>query len=402
MAELLPSWYDVLKLSDILCLVVALIADSRHVVEHVFELYMVNLTNMIRKEEWNNSRHKQAVAIGKHPVYWVGPFFEKLYKESQCSLPGDFHANPYFSIYNVPGPIYLPSRLYFFSNPQTSPQGLEIAQQENTVLPESIMVVTSPGRAITKSLFSTISNISQLQPVTDIWMSGVSCEELTPEEQLILSEKARSLWFDEPCKLPVSFVKRLLHRLSGSVTLQLLRLPGLSLKEIEEDLDELMESLLKSHPEMESEEAAYLSLERLTINLDNNQLSQTFKDKWLTRFKRTTIQLSVDDNRRNTSEELTMEEINWLIQEQVNPKTEEQPLGKTLQEKKTEEQPLGETLQGKKTEDQPLGKVLQWKKTEEQPLGENLQRKKTEEQPLGENLQGKKTEEQPLGETLQG
>ena len=246
-------------------------------------------------------------------------------------------------------------------------------------------------------------------------MSGVSCEELTPEEQLILSEKARSIWFDEPCKLPVSFVKRLLHRLSGSVTLQLLRLPGLNLKEIEEDLDELMESLLKSHPEMESEEAAYLSLERLAINLDNNQLSQTFKDKWLTRFKRTTIQLSVDDNRRNTSEELTMEEINWLIQEQVNPKTEEQPLGenlqgkkteeqplgKTLQGKKTEEQPLGENLQGKKTEDQPLGKVLQGKKTEEQPLVETLQRKKTEEQPLDEILQGKKTEEQPLGENMQ-
>ena len=437
---------------------------------------MVNLTNMFRKEEMYESRHKQAVAIGKHPVYWVGPLLEKLYKESQCSLPGDFHANPYFSIYTVPGPIYVPSRLYFFLNPQTSPQVLEIAQQENTVFPESIMVVTSPDRAITKSLFSTISTISQLQPVTDIWLSGVSCEEVTQEEQLILSKKARSIRFDEPCKLPMSFVKHLLRQLSGSVTLQLLRLPGLNLKEIEEDLDEFMESLLVTHPEMESEREAILSFERLTINLDNNQLSQAFKEKWLTRLRRTIIQLSVNDdgNRRNiggiqirsTSEDLTEEEINWLIQEQVNLKASSCDLGPSfnadgnqrkfsstggkvqeetekaekldasvlavlcstiekvnetqrheelsleeinwlIQEeesknKKTEDPHQDENLKGKKTEEQPLCEILQGKKTEEQPLGKTLQGKKTEEQPLGETLQGKKTEDQPLGEILPG
>ena len=451
-----------LKVSDILCLLVALIADSSHVIEHVFELYMFFLTNMFRKEEIDESRHKQMVAIGKQPLYWVSSLFEKLYKYSQFSLPGYFFANPYFSIYTVPGPLYVPSRLYFFLYPQTSPKSLEIEQQENTVFPESIMIVKSPYRAVTKSLFSTISTISQLQPVTDIVMTDVSCEELAPEEQPIISEKARSIWFSE-CKLPMSFLKDLLRQLSGSVTLQFLRLDGVNMNAIEEDLDEFMESLLVTHPEMESEVAAYLSLERLKINLDNNQLSQTFKDKWLTRFRRTTIQLSVDDdgNRRNiggvqirnTSEDLTEEEINWLIQEQINPRASSCDQGpssknddgnqrkfsstrgkiqeetekaekldasalallcsmmeKVHETQKHEELSLEEINwliqeeenKNKKADDPPQDENLKGKKTEDQPLAETLQGKKIEDQPLGETLQGKKTKVQPLGETLQG
>ena len=436
---------------------VGLIADSSHVVEHVFELYMVFLTDLMRTEDYDKQRVKQMRERGKDPVLWVVEVFQKIYKESQFTLPGEFYSNPYFN-FNLFGPVHVPSKVYFFYNLlQSSNLSLEFAQQENNVFTDSIMYIRRPDRAVTKRLFSTINRISQHQPVTDLWMGEVSCEEeLEPDQQPIFSEKARSIGICH-CKLPMSFFKNLLRQLSGSVTLQFLDISGCNLKEIEEDLDEFMKSLLVTHPKMESENAAYLAPARKMINFDNNQLSQTFKRKWLASFRRTIIQLSVNDeeNRGNmggfqikdipeylTAEdiiriieefkrrlsstggevqeidesaldlwrsmiediidikrerEISVKESIWLLQEKENKnkKAEHQPPDKALKKIKTEDQPPDELLKRKNAEDQPVDGSLKGKKTKDQPPDETLKRLKAEDQYPDETLKEKKTEDQP-------
>ena len=449
-----------MKHADMLRLVVALIPDPSQMIEHMFELFTVFFADFVTNDYVDKQKIKHAKMTG-NPIYEVFILFIKFYQESQVPLPGKFHCNPFFNfIVTNTETLYVPSKVYYFCDPDESYKTLEIIPQESTIFPESIMVITSPHKDVTESLFLTINRITELQPVTDLFLESVSCEELAPEQRPIISKNARSICFKQ-CKLPLSFLKDLLHQLSGSVTLEVLHLPGMNLKAMEKDLDVFMNSLLESHPKMESEKAALTASKNLKINLGNNQLSPTFKEKWQTYFRRTIIQLSFDDNEdireariEETSEDLSMDEINWLIQEQVSqqggscdqgPSAKNDdtvveytrlssPGGKIHPEEKAEgldastlalfysviekvnETQRNEELsleemnwliqeqelkdKNKNVADKHPNKTLGKTQTENQNSDETLEVKKTEDESPDETLEGKKTEDESPDETL--
>ena len=79
------------------------------------------------------------------------------------------------------------------------PSGVKHETDEATSI-----VVQEPEITVTKSLLTTCHQISKLQPITDLFLWNVECEDLTQNEVPIMSRNAKllTLW---KCHLPQSF-----------------------------------------------------------------------------------------------------------------------------------------------------------------------------------------------------
>ena len=283
LAEFLRTWLDVVKHVDMLRLLVALIPDCSHVIEHMYELYAIFKSNLIRNDNTVDLKTlKRLIAQDKNPA---GPHpFIYFYLESQFSLPGQWNHNPYINYYDhqyLPGdtsPVYVPSKLYDFSYIGER-LVLDIRKQPNTIAPECSLFITEPDSTVTGDLLSVCHKISQYQEVTTVWMEGVCCDNLTAEQQPIISRNARSIYFIR-CKFPLSFLKSILHQLSDSVTLQALGLSDLNLNALEEDFDRLLESLLTVNLKDRNKDDILPFPKVKDTAKEQQSLSQTFVQKW--------------------------------------------------------------------------------------------------------------------------
>ena len=96
---------------------------------------------------------------------------------------------------------------------------------------------------MTKSLLSTCHQISEIQPITDLFLWSVECDDLTANEVPIMSRNTKSLTLWK-CQLPVDFLRAILLQLFGCPSLQMLWLSDINLREVEAELEALLESLI--------------------------------------------------------------------------------------------------------------------------------------------------------------
>ena len=122
----------------------------------------------------------------------------------------------------------------------------------------------------TKSLLSKFRMISKHQPVTDLSMFDVYCGDATEAEAPILSGNIQSLYINS-CHLSSSFMRNVLQQLHDCVTLTNLVLVVMDLREVEEDLDKLLDNLVSNHEKG-------LSQKKLGISIEG--LSEEFAAKW--------------------------------------------------------------------------------------------------------------------------
>ena len=218
-----------------------------------------------------------------------GYLFWWLHTESSVRLFDHPLHNKYINYYNHSllfgdsdtTPVYFPSRLYHFWEMKHGVV-LENHQKQGEEILPCAMVIWLPREAVSDTLLSICSEIFTHQPVTDLYMSGVTCNSL--EAPRLIKPVTVYLW---SCKFPDDFIKILLRQLIEchcGETLQILGLRWMNLAPFESLLDELLEDLVAHHE-------AGLAQEELQLWLTGDKdkptnLSEEFKKKWWNRCKK--------------------------------------------------------------------------------------------------------------------
>ena len=254
-----------------------LMEDPTPLVDHCCEMFIERRVNLLRTDYIDEEAERRLKAQGKDPLDMS--LFDSLYNESSVKLPGHARHYRYINKYNHKynhhmTPVYTPSRYCEFWNMKE-----KFYRGPETEIPERIMVIGDRDQSVIKSVLTTCRKISEDQRVTDLKMEEVRCEDLTEVKAPILSRRAASLQLLQ-CALPVSYLRDIIHQLLECTrTLQKLELSFMDLRQIEEDIDELLERVVSFH---ESGKAQI----KLVLDIGGDEedglsnLSQNFADKW--------------------------------------------------------------------------------------------------------------------------
>ena len=279
MKELFPSWEICLRYEEVIGVACGLLKNPIPLVEFNYEMYIERQLDEARTGQWDKEAARQLLAQGKDIRDLK--LLRALYSESAVK-PADYPLhNKYINYYNTSmethenrpsdvSRILTPSRLYGFWN-MKEPAGCRLKERgdgRNDVIPECIMQIKKTEPVIRKTLFSACRKISQRQPVSDLWMQKVNGEDLMAAEAPIMSRNARFLWTWGPSSLPVEFLRSILLQLSDCVTLEMIKLDGVDMSEVEEDFNRLLENHVTHHKGA------------LRMELDGNNFSEKFVQKW--------------------------------------------------------------------------------------------------------------------------
>ena len=147
-------------------------------------------------------------------------FFQSLYKESTVGLPGTAFHNQHMNFYfdGDVSPIYLPSRLFQFYNLVEDIEcfvkpsaGKENVKCEVT---DSIVLWNQSKEAGT-NLCNQIRRISQLQPISDMCILNIKCNDIENTKAFNMSSKARSVHMYN-CVFPTATLDHLFQQISNS------------------------------------------------------------------------------------------------------------------------------------------------------------------------------------------
>ena len=159
---------------------------------------------------------------------------------------------------------------------------LDIATEEQeSEMKECAMVIEGKDDSVTDSTLMNVQRISKRQPISDLLMQNVRCDFTTVESPTLSNVRSLIL---RNCAVPVSFVRNILHQLlSCGDTLQHFVLSKIDLRELEPEMDELLEYLVFHYE-------AGLAQTKLSIRLGNHNdqttLSEQFETKWQQRCER--------------------------------------------------------------------------------------------------------------------
>ena len=275
--ELFPSWKAVeRRYREVVLFVTGLIKDSRPLVQYVYEMQVEDYLNKMR------TTHNPSID---------NDLLTGLQAESSVRLVDDPLHNKYINYYDhdedelkkrpFDTTVYYPSQVYDFYWMRCEVV-LENHLIQGEEIPPCAMYIYWPDEAVSDSLLSTCSQIFTHQPVTDLYMDGVTCNSL--EAPRLIKPRTVYLW---SCKLPDDFMQILLHQLIKchcGETLQRLWLKYMNLGPFESLFDELLEDLVAHHE-------AGLARRRLLLVLTGygsqpTHLSEEFVEKWRNRCKK--------------------------------------------------------------------------------------------------------------------
>ena len=296
MKELFPSWFHIKRYEEVVAFTCGQMEDPRPLVDHVYQIWIQRELKWMRSSYWFEEGRKQLRDEGTDVE--DPSLFQALYVESAVPLPEHPYQNIFHNYYNHKQdddkerprndlPVYVPSRLYEFRNIRADvrcdPESVK--QWEVKEVPTCSLVIVQPDAQVTDTLLSTCHLITQFQAVTDLWIQKVKCEDLSAEAPVI-SRNALSVNLAE-CDLPVAFLRSILQQLVDCLSLQILRLSVINLKEVQKDLDKLLESLVSHHKtevsptdEYNTEASTSPHQRELMLVLVKTNVTERFKKKW--------------------------------------------------------------------------------------------------------------------------
>ena len=206
--------------------------------------------------------------------------FTSIYHESTVKLPGDPLHNSSINFYNHheddkknrprDTKIYFPSRVYHFYEMREAVV-LENHLSAAAQTPSCSMYISWPDEA-TRDLLLVCCEISKHQPVTALYMGGVTCDDSSLTAPRMINPQVLHLY---KCNLPSNFVENLIQQLKGSGdSLQRLELDMMDLSPYGSLLDELLENLVGHHETHKCQRKLELWLKYKT------NLSEGFRVKW--------------------------------------------------------------------------------------------------------------------------
>ena len=267
-----PSWEAVGRYREVIIFSAGQMKDSRPLVQHVYEMQVEDYLNKMRTSD---------------DLEIDDDLFKSLHAESSARLVDHPLHNKYINYYNHDEygdpdatPVYFPSRLYQFWKMRHEVV-LENHLIEAEEIPPCAMYIAIPDGAVSDSLLSICSQISTHQPVTDLYMYGVTCDSLEAPRLI----KPRTVRLSQ-CKFPEGFMQILLRQLIKChcrETLQKLVLLWMDLRPFEPLLDELLEDLVAHHEAGLAQRKLLLRLWGYKFYNKPTNLSEEFVEKWQNR-----------------------------------------------------------------------------------------------------------------------
>ena len=172
---------------------------------------------------------------GVHPYTEDPSLFVLLYRECTGRLPSHPLHNPYINYYSSytrdTSPIYTPSKLYVFCD-MLAAVTCDTEHREGggnqEEAPECAIAISRPDPSVAQSLLTACHTICQHQPVTDLWIEELECDDVTEADVFNMSRNTVSLVLDM-CRLPAAVLNHLLHQMSGCTTVRTIDLQDTSL-----------------------------------------------------------------------------------------------------------------------------------------------------------------------------
>ena len=256
--ELFPTIFDAVAHGYVIRLIVGLMQNPQPMVDHIHGLYKKMLLTRMRsgmpEVERTNRLQVQGMDVNNSSL------FASLYAESRVQLPGTWTHNHNWNMYNhlmndrtkTPRdktPIFTPSKLYLFYGMKEDVECEMLPRKHETdaeEITECAILIDKPDAEVTKSVLSTCHRISSSQPLTDLWIERVEYKDLVAPPVPVMSRNTRSLTFSSSV-LPTTFLRDLMHQLSGCTTVESLQFWDTDLHEVEEDLIDLLVSFPSPH-----------------------------------------------------------------------------------------------------------------------------------------------------------
>ena len=269
------------------------LADPRPLINYVYGTFIEELVRRQRTGSWEIKENSKLESEGKN-LNGIA-ILQWLYDESKVPLLGQCNHNRHVNHYNHDDddrhsrprdttPLHVPSKLYQFI-------GIKDDIEATATFPDteglkSVIRILWPCPKATNHLLDTCHKISKHQPVMELQLLGVQFPDIPAAEAPILSRNTRSIWVSY-CDMPVNFTRSLLRQLVACVTLEMIRLDAMDLREIEGDLDELLEHTVSHH----ENGAEYRT--SLRLGFSYSILSEGFKTKWKARCEGASIPLEL-------------------------------------------------------------------------------------------------------------
>ena len=234
--ELFPSLYAIQRLEEVVFFTVGLMADPTPLVDHVYQAYIKRIPEFLRRSTFRpvyTDEEERLQSLGKS-IYGMR-IFQSLYRESAIKLPGSAFHNQHLNFYLEydTEPIYLPSTLFMFDKTKNMQHATIRSSSEELVknkTPDSVII--SSGSDDTHGLLNTIQAISKLQPIDNLFIRDVTCEQFEKADVFNMSHKCDNilLW---DCVLPSSTLDHLFQQISNCSTLQTIHVRDTHLGDIE-------------------------------------------------------------------------------------------------------------------------------------------------------------------------
>ena len=267
--ELFPSPH-VKRHREVIIFSTGLMKDPRPLINYLYEMQVEEYLSKMRSS-------------GRPSI--DADLFQSLHDESTVKLPDHPLHNQFINFYNHreddrekrprDTTLYFPSRVYHFRDIK------EVVVLENHLsmaakTPNCTMSTRWPREAI-RDLLLSCSEIFKQQPVTALYMFGVTCHDSSLTALRMINPQVLHLW---ECNLPPNYVESLIQQLKGSGdSLQKLELLAMDLSPYESLLDELLENLVAHHETHKGQRKLVLLLIGNKFIQPTN-LSEGFKVKW--------------------------------------------------------------------------------------------------------------------------
>ena len=207
------------RLEEVVLFTVGLLPDPTPLVDHVYNLYYDRTVQISRTGQVDDDKEEKLKRLGKDLN--VSDLLKAIYKESTIKLSGTALHNQHINYYyanNLP-PMYFPSKIYSFDGMENGFTLMPRSGDEDIrgELPHSLIIASCSQEAAANSILNTIHRISRLQPIRDLWVFDLTCNEPTITDIFRMSKTPLSINLAN-CVFPATILDHIPYPSSGIFT----------------------------------------------------------------------------------------------------------------------------------------------------------------------------------------
>ena len=219
-----PSWFDIVRLEEVVVFTCGLVDDASPLVNYVYQSFCDDQIRTTRMDQYLEREKSETHLKRLGKKMENTDLFRLLYSESAVQLPGSPLQNHYINWFDHDyddqngkernlSTVHIPSKHFEFRNLKEKLPDFKLPTRHPAENVECFMSISNPDSEVTEGLLSVCCEISQVQEITKLWLDNIKLQHSTDDMKLRISSYARSLTIINS-KLPTNLTHQLLTQLS--------------------------------------------------------------------------------------------------------------------------------------------------------------------------------------------